>query len=174
MYRDYKQSSTVTQQSLYHSETPSHHLSHPSGYGEAASDMGNLSVSSSISRISSPTGTNTSSGESSASSFGAPSSQTTNNSTRLRQFTPRPHQAIGDRRFLEICVNTGDYTISLGEIDITTVATDGELFGRVAQSYRELRGAHFKRVFMKPANIHYVLVCKRSINGHLSNLVQLH
>ena len=61
--------------------------------------------------------------------------------------------------FFELCVNTGRYTISLGEIDIALVASDAELFKRISEKYYELRGFYsFKRWILKPVDVHYVKV----------------
>lgn len=42
-------------------------------------------------------------------------------------------------RFLELCVNTGSYSKTLGEIDITHINSDGELFDSILRMYREKR-----------------------------------
>lgn len=62
------------------------------------------------------------------------------------------------KRYFELCVNTGELDISLGEIDITDVTSDGELFKRIYTEYRNIRGHRMRRFFLKPANIHFVRV----------------
>lgn len=47
--------------------------------------------------------------------------------------------SISHVRFLELCVNTGKYERTLGEIDITDIQNDGELFAKIASIYRETR-----------------------------------
>ena len=43
-------------------------------------------------------------------------------------------------RFLELCVNTGPYCKELGEISLTNIKSDGELFHDIAATYRRVRG----------------------------------
>lgn len=45
-------------------------------------------------------------------------------------------------RFLELCINTGTYERTLGEIDITDIDSDGALFEKIATTYREKREKH--------------------------------
>ena len=74
---------------------------------------------------------------------------------RSKQIISSPHK---QRRFFELCVNTGELEISLGEIDITHVENDQQLFAAIHSKYRELRGFRLWRVLIKPRNIHFVLV----------------
>lgn len=60
--------------------------------------------------------------------------------------------------FLELCVNTGEFTISLGEINITDVKGDIELFAKIRRRYRELRGTGWRRMLLKPVDVHFVRV----------------
>ena len=62
------------------------------------------------------------------------------------------------RRFLEVCVNTGGYTITLGEIDVTDVRSDQELFHKIVGKYYNLRTPRFRRMLMKPVDVHFVFV----------------
>jgi len=62
------------------------------------------------------------------------------------------------RKYFELCVNTGLLDIKLGEIDITDVTTDGQLFEKIRQRYERIRGHRMNRVFVRPTNIHYVKV----------------
>ena len=64
----------------------------------------------------------------------------------------------GSRRFLELCINTGGYVTSLGEIEISAGTSDGDLFDRIRKKYRELRGRSYKRMLMHPVEVHYVKV----------------
>jgi len=66
--------------------------------------------------------------------------------------------AAGQKRFFELCVNTGLFDIVLGEIDVTDVKTDGELFERIHQKYKRIRGHRIKRSFVRPTDIHFVQV----------------
>jgi hypothetical protein len=45
-------------------------------------------------------------------------------------------------RFLELCVNTSRYGRTLGEIDVTDVNSDGELFAKTADTYEKKRDTH--------------------------------
>ena len=75
---------------------------------------------------------------------------------RSKQIFSSPNK---QRQFFELCVNTGELAISLGEIDITHVENDQQLFTAIHSKYRELRGIRLWRVLIKPRNIHFVLVC---------------
>jgi hypothetical protein len=68
-----------------------------------------------------------------------------------------PHRK---RKFLELCVNTGEIDISLGEIDVTDVNTDGELFKKIYERYKNLRGHRMRRIFLKPIDVHFVRVSR--------------
>ena len=59
-------------------------------------------------------------------------------------------------QFLEICVNTGKWHKSLGEIDITHVSCDRELFTLIKQRYEEVRGHRTKFFFLEPARVEWV------------------
>ena len=74
----------------------------------------------------------------------------------LRQRSSAPY--LNKKRFLELCINTGKYTISLGEIAVGNVGADGELFSEIRKRYYELRPMCFRRLFYHPADIHYVCV----------------
>jgi hypothetical protein len=64
----------------------------------------------------------------------------------------------GEKAFFELCVNTGLYNVNLGEINLKDVSTDAELFSRIYQEYKGIRGHRIRRTFVRPANIHFVLV----------------
>ena len=63
------------------------------------------------------------------------------------------------RQFLTIYVNTGQYIIKLGEIKLSTICNDGELFANIADRYRQVRGSRINQIFMRPVNAHDILVC---------------
>jgi hypothetical protein len=79
------------------------------------------------------------------------------------------------RRFFELCVNTGGYTITLGEIDVTDVQSDQELFSKIVEKYYNLRTPRFQRMLMKPVDVHFVFVSSpaESIIHFLTLPVQL-
>lgn len=67
-------------------------------------------------------------------------------------------------KYLELCVNIGEYDISLAEIEISTlhssINTDGELFQEIKRSYKKHRGylkTHNLHLF-KPVDVRYVQV----------------
>ena len=63
-----------------------------------------------------------------------------------------------DPTFLELCVNTGEHLKTLGEIDLTSVRCDGELFKMIKEHYLRLRSIRSKFWLLKPATISYVRV----------------
>lgn len=75
----------------------------------------------------------------------------------------RRNSSQASRKFLEVCINTGQYTISLGEIDVTEVENDGELFAKIKQRYHEMRGFRIRRMLLRPVNVHFVRVSNSSI-----------
>jgi hypothetical protein len=67
-------------------------------------------------------------------------------------------------RYLELCVNTGEYSISLAEIEVSTpraqITNDGELFRAIKKKYDHHRGflkTHQLHLF-KPVAVHFVQV----------------
>jgi hypothetical protein len=77
------------------------------------------------------------------------------NSDRRKSFT---QPSTKRRRFFELCVNTGGYTITLGEIDVTDVQSDQELFFKIVEKHYNLRTPRFRRMLMKPVDVHFVFV----------------
>jgi hypothetical protein len=71
----------------------------------------------------------------------------------------RPTSIRSPRRFIELCVNTGEFERRLGEIDVSDARGDGDLFTRVREKYDELRSFRVKFFLFKPVNVHYVHVC---------------
>lgn len=62
------------------------------------------------------------------------------------------------RRFFELCVNTGKYAIMLGELNVSEVQTDQDLFAKIVERYRALRPPRIQRMFMTPIDVHFVFV----------------
>ena len=62
------------------------------------------------------------------------------------------------KQFFELCVNTGEFSIRLGEINLSKVKNDGDLFSAISAKYREIRGFRVRRILLKPVNIHFVRV----------------
>lgn len=67
-------------------------------------------------------------------------------------------------KFLELCVNMGEYKVSLVEIPIATpqskIFTDGQLFQKIKEDYNKQRGFLKSNVFrlFKPIKVHFVQV----------------
>lgn len=68
------------------------------------------------------------------------------------QPSPDPHT----RKFLELCVNTGKFHKSLGEIDITNVNCDRDLFTLTKQRYAEVRGHRSRFFLLEPTAVEWV------------------
>ncbi|SPO06948.1 uncharacterized protein DNG_09642, partial [Cephalotrichum gorgonifer] len=60
------------------------------------------------------------------------------------------------KRFLELCVNTGEFQKQLAEIDVSSVRSDGQLFDRIRERYREVRSFRVKYFLLKPVDVHFV------------------
>ncbi|KAL9003543.1 MAG: hypothetical protein Q9188_003601 [Gyalolechia gomerana] len=67
-----------------------------------------------------------------------------------------------NKRYLELCVNTGEYDISLTEIHVTTpetaITSDGQLFEEIRKQYNRCRGIFrsHKWSLFKPVDLHFV------------------
>jgi hypothetical protein len=74
-----------------------------------------------------------------------------------RSRSPSPEKP---KKYFELCVNRGKWEKILGEIDITNMVSDGELFRAIAEKYDSVRGIRAKNLYLlEPANIHFVRVC---------------
>jgi hypothetical protein len=63
------------------------------------------------------------------------------------------------QKYFELIVNTGEYSTTLGEIDISSICSDGELFRRIRERYLEIRGYRARKVFLiKPVSFSFVKV----------------
>lgn len=60
--------------------------------------------------------------------------------------------------FLELCVNAGKLLKSLGEIDISSINTDGDFFSTVKAHYLQLRSFRARFWLLKPVTVSYVRV----------------
>jgi hypothetical protein len=63
-----------------------------------------------------------------------------------------------EQRYLEICINTRQYTKTLCEIDLKDIKSDGELFLRIRSEYFRLRKPRSNLWLLKPSGIHFVKV----------------
>jgi hypothetical protein len=65
------------------------------------------------------------------------------------------------KKFLALCVNTGRYHKTLGEIDVTNICRDNETFRQIKARYLEVRSfrARARRLFLlRPDKVHFVKV----------------
>ena len=60
------------------------------------------------------------------------------------------------KRFIELCVNTGEFQRQLTEIDASDVESDAQLFDRIRERYREVRSFRVKYFLLKPVDVHFV------------------
>lgn len=75
------------------------------------------------------------------------------------------------KKFLALCVNTGRFHHTLGEIDVTNIRQDNETFRMIKDRYLEVRGfrARARRLFLfQPNSVHFVKVIYLKINFVLS------
>jgi hypothetical protein len=76
-----------------------------------------------------------------------------NTALSIRNHVPRPRKA-----YFEICVNSGEYAVVLGEADVSSVKSDGELFDKIWSTYDRMRRSWLRKMFVKPRGIHFVYV----------------
>jgi hypothetical protein len=71
--------------------------------------------------------------------------------------------------YLELCINTGEYTKTLREIDLRNVGCDGELFKEIRNEYYRARNFKSRFRLLKPSGVHFVRVsiCLTNDNVHL-------
>lgn len=74
-------------------------------------------------------------------------------------------QGTQTKSYLELCVNTGQYTKTLSEIDLRNIRCDEELFERIRSEYFRLRKFRFNRWLLKPSGIHFVKASSYNL-GH--------
>ncbi|CVK85989.1 uncharacterized protein FPRN_06373 [Fusarium proliferatum] len=69
-------------------------------------------------------------------------------------------ERVGVPKFFELCVTVGKHSVRLGEINISSVTTDGQLFKKIWDSYREIKtstlGATISGWFFKPSDVFFV------------------
>jgi len=61
-------------------------------------------------------------------------------------------------KYFEVCVNIGNYAIDHHEIDISRVNSDSELFELIWDKYNSSRSIGLRRLFLRPRNVHFVMV----------------
>ncbi|KAK3312642.1 hypothetical protein B0H66DRAFT_607702 [Apodospora peruviana] len=76
--------------------------------------------------------------------------------------TTNPNQPQSPQlaKYFELCVSVGQHTINLGEINISSVATDSQLFEKIWDRYHEIKKSNFESVlrrwFFKPDDVLFV------------------
>ena len=103
---------------------------------------------------------------------GSVARETRGRGSALTQYGPVNTQSLGSspspaekkpRKYLELCVNHRKNEKRLGEIDLTDVTTDEDLFCNIAETYASIRGSLGKALFLlEPVDIHFVHVSPRS------------
>jgi hypothetical protein len=84
---------------------------------------------------------------------------TTSSSRQSTLVDCRPFSSIITQQcYFQLCVNTGEHTISLAEIDLTKVQSDSQLFQKIWRKYCDIRGHGIRRCFLKPTDVHFVHV----------------
>jgi hypothetical protein len=68
-------------------------------------------------------------------------------------FSPQGTQR---QSYLELCINTGQYTKTLSEIDLKNIKSDSDLFERIRSKYFGLRKFRSHLWLLKPVGIHFV------------------
>lgn len=91
------------------------------------------------------------------------SSQSSNTSTAPTLLASSSSLNIGrssapNQAFLELCINTGEHTKTLSEIELSGVGCDGELFNRIRSEYSRLRRFRSRIWLIKPSGVHFVKV----------------
>ncbi|MCJ1264418.1 hypothetical protein MMC22_004289 [Lobaria immixta] len=72
---------------------------------------------------------------------------------------------LGTEKYLELCLNTGEYDVSLAEIAISrnqqSIDNDGQLFQEIRKRYQKTRGIIKTPNFhlFKPVDVHFVEFC---------------
>lgn len=79
------------------------------------------------------------------------------------------------KQYFELCVNYGKWEKRSGEIDITNIATDEDLFCKIVERYASIRGSLGKALFLlEPAGIYFVHVSFRFKPQKPANLGLVH
>lgn len=60
--------------------------------------------------------------------------------------------------YLELCVNTGEFHKTLGEIGLSGITSDEGLFSAIKKIYLQRRGFRAKYFLLKPVAVHFVRV----------------
>jgi len=67
------------------------------------------------------------------------------------------------KKYFELCVNYGKWERRLGEIDITSIRTDGDLFRAIKDRYNSVRGHRAALYLLEPVDVRFVQVSRTSL-----------
>lgn len=140
-----------------------HDLSN-SGVAGGANQGPAISAASRLSSGSSSQGTSTSQGSTRqpSTSSGKSSSANALALSRRNATSSNNSQRASIPRYFELCISVGQHSVSLGEINITSVATDGQLFSKIWERYYDIKRSSFgftiRGWFFKPDDVFFVHV----------------
>jgi len=80
------------------------------------------------------------------------------------------------KKFTALCVNTGEFNKTLGEIEIPSISTDREIFLKFKETYQALRGFRvgvFRPLLIRPVDIEFIQASQESLKLVLSRLLML-
>jgi len=73
--------------------------------------------------------------------------------------TTQPLEApLRQKGFFEVCINTGNSAVRLAEIPLEFVTSDRDLFKKIWDRYRKSWGYGIRQIFLKPRDVHFVMV----------------
>jgi len=70
-----------------------------------------------------------------------------------------PLPPLTPKRFVALCINTGEFDMTLGEVDISSITTDRQMFQALKSTYHSRRGFRtkaFRRWLIKPVDIKFI------------------
>jgi len=79
---------------------------------------------------------------------------------------PVPHPPA-TKKFAALCVNTGEFNKTLGEIEVSSIGTDRQMFHKFKTTYQILRGFRagaLRWLLIKPVDIRFIQVHGRDIS----------
>ena len=74
---------------------------------------------------------------------------------------PRP-PSPATKKFIALCVNTGEFNKTLGEIEVSSICTDRQMFHKFKETYQTLRGFRAGAIrwfLIRPVDIQFIQVC---------------
>ena len=70
---------------------------------------------------------------------------------------------ITQPKYLELCINHGKLERRLGEVDVSNINSDGQLFRQIKRTYDTVRGYRSKWFLLEPTSIQFVKVSTGSV-----------